>query len=116
APVVAEAGEKPLAQRIGEHAPGGHRADADEGFGVTDAAAPELVEQQRRRHRQVGAAEVTGCVAEEQEQQCAALREAQRACAGHGTPGRRRRDYGSHGSEYVLMLVKLLMASCTPSL
>ena len=116
APIVPEAGEKPLAQRIGEHAPGGHRADADDGVGVTDAASSEFVDQQRRRHRKVGAAEVTGRVAQEQERQCATLREAQCARGGHGGPGRGRRDYASHGSEYVLMLVKLLTASCTPSL
>jgi len=35
----------------------------------TDAASRELIEQQRRCDRQVRAAEVTGCVAQEQEQQ-----------------------------------------------
>ena len=77
APVVAQSGEKQLAEGVGQNTQGAHRADVDERCGVADTVPTQLFGKQRRRHRQVGAAVITGGVAAEQQQQSSCLRQAQ---------------------------------------
>ena len=78
APVVPEPGEEELAERVGEHAQRGDAADAHQRLVMADAVRAQLLDQQRRRDRQVGAAVVTGRVAGEQQHQGADLPGTQR--------------------------------------
>ena len=96
-PVVAEAGEEPLAERVSEHPGRAHPADAQHGSVVAHTVRAQLLDQQRGRNRKIRAAEIAGRVAEEQQQHRAGLRNAQARCERRCCRG--RRVYGSHGRE-----------------
>jgi hypothetical protein len=68
APEIAESGQEQLAERVREHAHRGDRADAHDGLVVAHALPAQFVDDHRRRDRQVGAAEIQGRIAAEQQQ------------------------------------------------